>query len=87
MKIIVNGLISCIAFLSVIFVFILSITGVEYFSGVVLQAYKAILLACLVAFIFGLLIKNKPLIYPLAVGSMVGILSGMFYVYVVMFNI
>jgi len=82
-----NALISCTASLIVTFLFILFITGTTYFSDILVQAYRAILITCAVAFSLGLLLKNQPLTYSIAIGSIVGILSGLFFVYVAMFNI
>lgn len=83
----INALITSIVSLFVILSFTLFITGFEHFLNFILQAFRAILLTCLVAFIFGLFLKNKSLTYSLAVGSLVGILSGVFFIYVAMFNI
>jgi len=86
-KRVTNALISFGVSLMVIFIFTLAIAGPRYFSELIIQAYKAIILTGIVAFTIGIFVKNKSLIFPVTIGSLVGLVSGSFFVYFTMFNI
>jgi len=87
MKRIINGVISSFASFFVIFAFVFYLTEEHYLTGEMMVAYKATAVTCFIAFVCGLLVKEKPPVYPLLFGVFVGISAGIALFYITIFDL